>query len=259
MRAAACAGLAALAAAGVALPARAQDAPWQLELGAGRESLSRGLASWRQEDAAVRWRRAPGSLAEFNARRTERFGLTDRELGTALAWPLDAQWSAQLAATASATHRVLPRYSASGALQRQLGDGWVAQAGLRSTRYERDRANALSLGADKYFGGAAVGEWRAAAQLTLTRLAGAGSSESLRLQLDRWFGQRTRIGLIASAGREIDNLGQGNVLVSDARALVLLARWSPGGAWSINGELGRTDLGDRYRRSGGRLGVQLDF
>lgn len=247
------------AASALALSAQAQEPAWQVEVGAGQESLSRGLPSWRQDDLALRHRWAPRSIVELNARRTERFDQSDRELGAAIAWPLDARWDANVAASASSTHRVLPRHSLAGGLQRQLGDGWVAQAGLRSTRYDRDRATAITLGADKYFGGAELGEWRAAAQVTLTRLAGVGSSEAARLQIDRYFGTRNRIGLLASAGREIDNLGQGNVLISDARALVLLARWSPGGAWSVNGELGQTELGDRYRRRGGRLGVQLDF
>jgi YaiO family outer membrane protein len=232
----------------LALSAQAQEPAWQVEIGTGQESLSRGLPSWRQDDLALRHRWARRSVVELNTRRTERFDQSDRELGAALAWPLDARWDASVAASASPTHRVLPRHSLSGVLQRQLGDDWVAQVGLRSTRYDSDRATALTLG-----------EWRAAAQLTLTRLAGVGSSEAARLQIDRYFGTRNRIGLLVSAGREIDNLGQGIVLISDARALVLLARWSLGRAWSVNGELGQTELGDRYRRRGGRLGVQLDF
>ncbi|HET9822314.1 MAG TPA: YaiO family outer membrane beta-barrel protein [Burkholderiaceae bacterium] len=250
----------ALALLGAACGAAAQaPAAWQLELGTARESLTRGLPDWTQTDIAVRRALAPRTTVELNARRTERFGLRDSEWGLAAALPLAPGWSASLGATASDTHRVLPRASALAGLQRELGDGWVAGASLRHTRYSADRANALALEAERYFGSAAAGEWRVAAQLTAARLAGVGGTQSLRVQVDRYFGPRSRVGLLASTGREIDHLGQGRALVSDAQTVVLLGRWAVDADWSLTGELGSTRLADRYRRSGGRLGVQLDF
>ena len=234
-------------------------APWQLEVGTAHESLTRGLPDWTQTDVALRRSLAPRTLVELNARRTERFGLRDSEWGLAAALPLGGGWSTSLSAAASDTHRVLPRASVGAGVQRELGDGWVAGATLRQTRYSADRANALALEAERYFGSAAIGEWRVAAQVTAARLAGVGGTESLRLQVDRYFGPRSRVGLLASTGREIDNLGQGRALVSDAQTVVLLGRWSVDAGWSLTGELGSTRLADRYRRSGGRLGVQLDF
>lgn len=249
----------ALAAALLPLMVCAQAPAWQAEFGLGRESLSGGLAAWQQTDLTLRHSWAARSQFELRARRTDRFDLVDRELGVSLALPLAEGWDASLAASASPTHRILPRADVTAGLQRQLGNGWVLGGALRATRYDVDRANALSLGAERYFGSAAVGEWRAAATLTATRLAGLGSSGAGRVQLDRYFGERARLGLLIAAGREIDNLGQGALLVSDVRSVVLLGRWPLGPAAALSGEIGQTRLGSLYRRSGGRLGVQLDF
>lgn len=251
----------ACAAACLAAPllAWAQSSPWQAEVGVGRESLSRGLPDWQQTDLALRRRWAPRSLLEVNARETERFGLRDSEWGLALALPLADTWDASLSASASPTHRVLPRSNVSAGLQRQFGDGWVLSGGLRATHYANDRASALTLGAERYFGSAARGDWRIAGSATVTHLSGLGSNGSGRVQLDRYFGERARLGLLVSAGREVENLGQGNVLVSDVQSLVLLGRWSLAPAWALTGEIGHTRVGTQYRRSGGRLGVQLDF
>lgn len=239
--------------------ALAQASPWQAEFGLGRESLSGGLPAWQQADLALRRRWAPHSQFEFKARRTERFGLVDRELGVGVALPLADGWDASLSVATSPTHRVLPRTDATATLQRQLGDGWVLGGSLRAVHYDADRTAAVSLGVERYFGSAALGDWRAAASLTATRLSGLGSSGSARVQIDRYFGDRGRLGLLLSGGREVDNLGQGALQVSDVQSLALLGRWPLGSAWALSGEIGQTRLGSLYRRSGGRLGVELDF
>ena len=144
-------------------------------------------------------------------------------------------------------------------VNRVLGDGWVLGAGLRSTRYDRDRANAVSATLERYFDSAGAGEWRAAATLVTTRLVGVATSSALRLQLDRYFGDRARLGLLVAGGREIDNLGQGALLISNVSSVSLSGRWPIAPAWSLLGEVGQHRLGSRYTRSAGRLGVQLDF
>lgn len=248
-----------LAGALLAAPCAAQAAPWQAEFGAGRESLGNGLGDWQQVDLALRRQLAPRSQFELNARATERFGLRDNELGVGMATPLAGAWDATLAITASSTHRVLARWSLAAGLQRPLGDGWLVGAAIKFSHYDSDRVSALSLNAERYFGSSAVGEWRAAATVTATRLAGLGSSGAARLQIDRYFGERARLGVLVAGGRETENLGQGALRVADVQSVVVLGRWPLGAAWAVTGEVGRHRVGATHRRSGGRLGVQLDF
>lgn len=237
----------------------AQATPWQAEFGAGHESLSGGLGDWQQADLALRGYWAPRSSFELNARATERFGRRDRGLGAGVAWPLENGWGATLTANASTTHQILARWSLGADLQRAMGSGWVLGGGLRATRYDIDRANALSFTAERYFGSRDLGDWRAAATVTSTRLAGLATSHAARVQVDRYFGERGRLGLLVASGREIENLGQGSLVISGVQSIAVVARWPLGPTWALTGEIAQTRLGSLYRRSGGRLGVQLDF
>ena len=232
-----------------------QAAPWQAELGAGAERLSGGRSGWRQTDGALRYAFAPRASAELNVRRTERFELRDSEIGAAIAAPIGGAWSGALAIASSPTHRTLPRGSVAGRLQRALGDGWAAGAGLKRTRYDEAATTGLSLAIERYFG-----NWRAAAEVLHTRVdSGGPSTDALRLQLDRYIGERSRVGLIVAGGREIDDLGVSTLTISQVETVALVGRWQVAPSWALVADIGSSRVGSLYRRSGGRLGVQLDF
>ncbi len=240
-----------LAVAGTPAPA----ADWQAEAGAGRETLTGGRAAWTQVDAALHHQFSETTRVGLQARRTERFGFTDNELGASLGTRFDADWSAGFTAAASGTHQILPRWHLGGEVQRRLGDGWVLGAGLRHTRYDLDSASALSISVERY-----VGAWRLAATASQTRLQGASSAAAGRLQVDRYFlGERAKLGLIVAAGRELDNLGAGTILVSNVESFALLGQWPLAAGWAVLGDVGAHRHGSLYRRSGGRLGVRLDW
>lgn len=239
--------------AGAGTPAFATD--WQAEAGAGRETLSGGRAAWTQVDAALYHQFSEAIRIGLQARRTERFGFADSELGASLGARLDADWSAGFNAAASGTHQILPRWSLGGEVQRRLGDGWVLGAGLRHTRYDQDNASALSIAVERY-----IGAWRLAATATQTRLQGASGAAAGRLQADRYFlGERAKLGLIVASGRELDNLGAGTILVSNVESFALVGQWPLAAGWAVHWDVGAHRRGSLYRRSGGRLGVRLDW
>jgi YaiO family outer membrane protein len=237
------------------LPAAAQ---WQAEFGAGREAVRAG-ADWRQLDLALRHTLAPRTTLELSARKTRRYGLDDREFGLAGSLALGSDWTANAAVTSSPSHEVLPRWSLAAGAQRALGSGWVLGGEARSTRYTDDRADALRLNVERYFGGADVGAWRAALSLGATRLQGASTAGAGRIQLDRYFGERGRLGLLLARGDEAERDELGQLAVNDVRSLVLLGRWPLTEQVALTGEWGHHRVGAVHRRSGGRLGVQLDF
>jgi YaiO family outer membrane protein len=136
----------------------AAEPAWQFEGGAGADHLSNGAPNWSQVDLALRHRFAPGSLAELSLRRTRRSGLTDEELGGLVAFPLDADWGASLAAAASPSHQVLARFGGRAELARRFDGGWVASAVLGRRLYEADGNSLLALGIERY-----VEAWRFAA------------------------------------------------------------------------------------------------
>jgi YaiO family outer membrane protein len=244
-------GLAALAAIAVvaALSAPGVRAEgWQAEFGAARETLSGERPSWTQVDAALRRAWAPGTRFELFTRRTERFELVDRELAAGLALPLSERWSLSLGTATSPTHRVLPHGSAEAGLQFALGDGWVAGAAFKRTRYDTTHSS-----------GRYAGAWRAAAAWIHTRLDGGRSTDAGRLQLDHFFSDDNRLGLIVASGREVDDAGAAQVNVLQVDTVALVGRWRLAPGWALVGDLGSTRVGSIYRRNGGRLGVQLDF
>ncbi len=243
----------------LALAPPAHAASSQIEFGIGAETLGNGFAPWRETGLALRHEWAPRAQVELTVRATERFDRHDEEIGIGVSATLADGWSATLAASASPSHAILARSSFSAGLGHVLGNGWVLGGALRSTHYERDRANAASATLERYFGSAAAGEWRASATVVATRLAGVASSAALRVQIDRYWGERGRLGLLVAGGREIENLGAGALLVADVSSVAVTGRWPIASGWSVVGELGRHRFGSRYVRSGGRLGVQLDY
>jgi YaiO family outer membrane protein len=239
----------------LSLPALAQ---WQAEFGVGQERVRAG-ADWRQIDLALRHTLAPRTMVELAARRTSRYDLADREFGLAGSLALGSVWTANAALTTSPTHEVLPRWSLATGAQRALADGWVLGGEARSTRYTDDRADALRVNVERYFGGAEVGAWRAALSLGATRLQGARTAGAGRVQLDRYFGERGRLGLLLARGDEAERDELGQLAVNDVRSVVLLGRWPLTDQVALTGEWGHHRVGAVHRRSGGRLGVQLDF
>ena len=267
----------AIAAAGVALGAAAPRAlaaepAWQVEAGAGADHLSNGAPNWSQFDLALRHRFAPRSQAELSLRRTRRSGLSDEELGAAIALPLDARWSAALAATASPSHKVLAHASGHIELSRAFDGGWVASGGLGRRLYEADGNTSLAFGIERY-----VEAWRFAAQIGQTRLdAGGGTAASARLQVDRSFdAERGRVGLIVAQGRELEGvpatlLTAADVIDQRVATLALVGVWPLAPAWALSWEASHVRYdelrrrsgavaGAAYRRSGVRLGVRHDF
>jgi YaiO family outer membrane protein len=257
---------------GSELPALAAEPAWQVEAGAGVDHLSNGAPNWSQFDFALRHRFAPRSQAELSLRRTRRSGLSDEELGAAIALPLDAQWSAALAATASPSHKVLARAGGRVELSRAFDGGWVAGAVLGRRLYEAGGNTLLAFGVERY-----VEAWRFAAQVGQTRLdAGGATAASARLQVDRSFdAERGRVGLIVAQGRELEGvpatlLTGAEVIDQRVATLALVGVWPVAPAWALTWEASHVRYdelrrrsgaiaGAPYRRSGVRLGVRHDF
>jgi YaiO family outer membrane protein len=234
----------ALALAFSAASAQADEPPaWRWELGAGADHLSGAAPGWRQVDLQAAVRLAPRQVIEGGLRRTSRGGGDDTEWSLGASTPLDAQWTLAAAATASPTHRVLPRTGLRVEAMRALAQGWV----VSGQGAWRDYAGAASsqqfgLGVERY-----VGAWRWSGALGRTRLAGAGNTSAWRAQLDRYFAEeRGRIGLLLAQGRELEGVA-GDVLDQRVSTVALLLTQPLAPGWALVGEL------QAVRNADGRL------
>jgi YaiO family outer membrane protein len=243
---------------GTAPPRGEVEAGWRYEV------LSGDGRTWREEyvEGLFRysWPREPGPLTDralfdLRLRRTDRFGLADESARAAFSAPVDARWTAILAAESSPTHRVLPRWIGEAEADFNAGRGWVARAGARRTAYEDADVGAVFAGLDRY-----VGSWRLSATATRTRLLGGGVALGWSARVDRYYGidGRSRIGLVGGIGEEIESLGAGvrsNRFVSGA----LLGRHWISERWAFTWEAGVTVERTLYTRSGVLVGLRYSF
>lgn len=239
-----------LAAAGAAQAA-------EVELGYGHDGLSGGRPAWRTASLDVRLTRPDRATVAVSARDLERFGLRDLELALAAGAPWRGGWFVAGEASASTTHLFTPAWSGLIGVERALGAGFVASGRVRWARYEGGGGSSSpvfgSAGVERYFG-----RQRLAVTGHLAALEGS-SCASGRLAWDLFYGDRSRVGLSLSGGRELESTGAPRPLATDVLAAAIGGRHAAGGAWSIAYEVGVQRQGDAYTRAGARLGLGRRF
>ena len=226
----------------------------ELELGYGRDRVTGPGPDWQALSLRAAWTGDGPARAEAGALRQERFGLADWELRGGGAVPLGA-WTLAAEASGSATHRVVPAATAASEAGVGLGGGLALSARVRWARY-RPPAEPVdawlgSLALERY-----AGPWRAGAAAYGATVRGALGG-SLRLFLDRAYRERSRVGVSASGGRELD--------VTGALAVRSLPTWTGAvtglheldRAWALAWEVGLQRQPGVTTRLGARLGVRL--
>ena len=245
-----------LAGATVATAAMAQEPKPRLEaeLGTSVEHLSNNLPAWRSNTVDF------SSSGEYKRsyygqlRSTERFSQKDSDVTVGAYLPFGQQWTAQLEAGASDTHRVLPRYSLLGQLDRRLDGGWGLQAGLRRSEYERSGTNLTIFGLDRYFR-----NYRAAYTLYSGRPDGGASGASHRLQWSWYYGEHNSLSLSAAHGREVESVFPAGLLTSTVSNRTLFGRHWFSPTWAVSYEASVQEQGDLYTRRGIRVGLRHAF
>lgn len=217
-------------------------------LSARNEWLDRGLDDWRavRVDVASVPRDALGWYGALNHER--RFGLYDTGVEIGLVAPFGDGWTLQAEIGGAPGAEFLPRGYGDLRLQRVLDGGWVLGASVRHTAYRDTDVDRLALSAEKY-----LGNWRAAYTLGLAdadgeRLVGHG------VALDRYYGERSVIGVHASTGEDTGLQGV-EVITSDVDALWLQGRHELGPTWALQWSAGALRQGDLYERRWLQLGL----
>lgn len=218
-----------------------------------RSRLDRGLADWTEESLRVQRHHGDDSLTEVAVIGTRRFSLNDTQLELSHQRALNPGLRAAVIATVSPTHQVLARSSIGGRLQYEWAPAWWVHGGLRHTRYSSNQVDRADLQIEHY-----VGDFSHSLQWSPVRAL--GRVEHVVEWRSQWAPERGRsLGLIASAGREATELGQGAIALASVRSLALIARWPLTPEWSVAGALSRTRQGDFYTRTGLSVGVQRNF
>jgi YaiO family outer membrane protein len=228
----------------------------ELELAHGEDALSRSLPAWRETSLRAAWSRS-GTGAGAMVRRVERFDREDWELAAAAYAPLGSRWTLGLEGSGSATHHVIPAWSAGARAQYSLARGLVTSTGLRWSRYEDA---AVSTGVA--IGNVGLEYYRGAHRFAWTTFVSRVEGEHSASHAAAWevfFRARDRAGVVLSAGRELESIGGGRVLATDVLGAAIVGRTGLAGAWSLTYGLHLQRQGELYSRSGGRLGLVREF
>lgn len=228
--------------------------PIEVELGVSRENLDKGYANWRSTYIGAEKKLGERHVVYASLRETERFSLTDTEWLGGISYPLGSRWMAIFEANVSASHHVLPKWSALGQIQYAFDDGWGAHLGLRHTEYSNAQVNMGIITLERYWK-----NYRATYTRYESFLLGQGSAASNRLQFAHYYEDRNWLGLSWSDGRELENMGANAVLDIPVKALVLGGRHWLNRDWGLSYEAGAYRQGDFYTRSGMRLGLRRQF
>lgn len=253
MKRALCIGLSGLLVAAAAVAQTGPGAYTSIGLSHERSRLDRGLADWTEQTLRVQRHHADTSVTELALTGTRRFGLDDTQIELSHDQALDPGLRATVTASVSPTHRVLARNSLGGRLQYEVAPAWWLHGGLKQTRYSGNSVERADLRLEHY-----IGNFSHSLQWSPVRAL--GRVEQVVEWRSQWAPERGRaIGVIASAGREATELGQGAIALARVRSVALVARWPLTQDWSLNGSLSRTRQGDFYTRTGLGVGVQRDF
>ena len=227
----------------------------EIELGASRETLSGGRPDWTGLSVEGAHRFAPRQALYGGWRETKRFDLRDTELWAGYSHPLGRDWTVLVEASASDEHNVLPKSSVFGQLSRALPAGWGINLGWRHSEYTRVGVDILVAGAERYWG-----NWRGAYTLYAGRPEGATTGVAHRFALNYYYGEGSTLGVSATAGREVDNVGPPTgILTTEVRNLTFTGRHWMSRDWAFSWDLVAHEQGTLYRRQGFRLGLRYRF
>jgi YaiO family outer membrane protein len=219
------------------------------------ESLTNRFGNWQTASLDFTHKFSKRQIIYGSLLTTTRFRQRDEQGTVGIYQPLSRKWSVQLEASASPTHRILPKWSALAIVERSFKKGWNAQAGYRRTNYNTARTNAGIAGVEKYWG-----NYRAAYTLYINNFETAGTSTSHRFQFNRYYGEQvSSIGVNVAAGREIENLGSRGVLQTGVQSVALSGRHWFNRHWGVNYDASLTRQGEFYARRGINLGLRYRF
>lgn len=235
-------------------PAPAAGDVTEIEAGLTRDVLNRNLSDWHGEYLEISRRNANRRAFYGGLRQTRRFDQNDVQATAGVSAPWSAAWSGLLEVAVSPSHNVLPRSSIQTELHRRLLPDVNMRLGWRHTDFVQGSAHLGTLAAEWYVNG-----MRLEYALSEGRVTGGSFAPGHRLRLDRYYGERNRVGIIVAQGREAERVGPDTIVVSRVRNIALLGQHALDRDWSLSYELLWNVQGEAYSRRGARVGLRRFF
>ena len=238
-----------------AIAAAATGTPWLANAFVSAHDLSGGRDGWL--DAAIGLRRigADGFSIGGTLAFERRGDVGDWHVAADVVYPVSPRTrvTGRVGVTPGANFR--PGVLTALGAQRDLDGGWLLRGEVAQRRFDGDRADNLTLGADWY-----VASFRLAGAVTVSRLASAGSALGGVVSADWYASDRHRYRVTASLGDELDTIDEaGTVLESRVRALTVAGEHAVRGRLSLGWWLGVVEQGNFYDRRHAGLSVTRRF
>jgi YaiO family outer membrane protein len=169
-------------------------------------------------------------------------------------YPLGDHSTGLLEVQGSPTHKILPTWSAFIEFEHMLAHGWGVHLGLRHTDYPESFSDMGNITLERYWS-----NYQAVYTFSLSHVQDAGYGESHRFQAYYYYGERNRIGVGYSFGKEVEKIDQNRVEVSQVNSYTVLGRHWLDNSWAVTYEISVVEQGDIYTRRGMRVGLRRSF
>lgn len=201
-----------------ALPAAAQEGAGvrltTVEMRAGRDALTNGVAPWEEQAIAFRHRQTARAGFGLAMERLQRFGMEDRRFMAELTAPVGRWLTIGAEGERSPTHRVAARRGGAAFAHVALPAGWAAELRGMTRSYDSASVHGGSASLEKYWGNQMLSY-----TVSPVRMAGNdGTMTTHRVRLTHYFGEAGSISVMGSAGDEVETLSAAGPLVAPVRA-----------------------------------------
>ncbi len=215
---------------------------YRWEAGADLDWLDNDSGDWRRMYLYVDRVAQTGDIIRASLASVERFDRRDTELGLGVSLQFSEKWNGAIDGQFSADPAFLPRMSIIANLAYRLDHGWAIGSGLRHRDYPDIRVFGGGLSVERYFG-----RYRASYVLESAWLD-SETAITHRATVNIYADNDAQFGITVAAGKEVENVGVGQILETDISSIALTGRHPLGQYLSIMWRLGAHQQGDLYSR-----------
>jgi len=215
---------------------------YRWEAGADLDWLDNDSGDWRRMYLYIDRVGQTGDNVRASLASIERFDRRDMELGLGVSMQFSERWNGAVDGQFSPDPAFLPRMSINANLAYRLDRGWAVGGGLRHRDYSDIQVFSGGLTVERYFG-----RYRASYVLESAWLD-SETAITHRATVNFYAGNGAQFGVTVAAGKEVENVGVGQILETDIHSIALTGRHPLGQYLSVMWRLGAHQQGDLYSR-----------
>lgn len=218
------------------------------------DHLTNNRSPWKAAMLRLDMQTTGNHFAHVSLDSTERFDLSDQQIGAGYALPFSATWMVYAAGTYSPTHRVLANRSLELRLTKVFGKGFNIHAGLIHAKYTATTSQQALITGEYYWS-----DYRFSYTYRLVDVLNAGTGSNSSIQFNRYFSSGNTIGAALGAGEDVEFDGTAAPPISDVVSFSIFGRYMYRPGWSLVYSYNYHEQGDLYNRNGFILGLRIDF